>query len=107
VWAMLGVVRAPDSALMFQRAGDGARQLLRVTEADGGTTTFELRGDTLAGAIRVRAGRIIGRLTLVRNGAGSLVHADAEDLERNAHLEFDIQSRTPSGAFPAEVWRHP
>lgn len=107
VWAMLGVVQAPDSATGYQRAGDGARTLLRVTEADGVTTTFELRGDTLAGAVRVRADRIIERLTLVRNGMGSLVHADAEDLERNAHLEFDIQSRSPSGAFPAEVWRHP
>jgi hypothetical protein len=107
VWAMVGVMQAPDSAALFERAGDGARRWLRVTDADGVATMFELRGDTLAGALRVRGDRVVGRLTLVRNGAGAVVHADAEDLERHAHLEFDIQSRSPSGAFPAEVWRHP
>ena len=106
VWAMLGVVQTPDSAALFESAGGDGRRLLRVTEADGVATTFELRGDTLAGAVRVRGDRVVGRLTLVRDGTGTVVHADAEDLERNAHLEFDIQSRSPSGAFPAEVWRH-
>jgi len=107
VWAMLGVVQPPDSAVLFESAWDGARRLLRVTQADGVATTFELRGATLAGAVRVRGDRVVGWLTLARNGAGAVVHADAEDLERHAHLEFDIQSRSPSGAFPAEVWRHP
>jgi len=105
VWAMLGVVQAPDSAALFESASEGDRRQLRVTEASGEATTFELRGDTLTGVVRVRADRVVGRLALVRNGAGAVVHADAEDLERDAHLEFDIQSRSPSGAFPAEVWR--
>lgn len=107
VWAMLGVVQTPDAAAQFESAGEGTRRLLRVTEADGVATTFELRGDTLSGAVRVRGDRVVGRLTLVRDRAGAVVHADAEDLERHAHLEFDIQSRSPSGAFPAEVWRRP
>jgi hypothetical protein len=107
VWAMLGAVQAPDSAARFEAADEGPRRQLRVTEAGGDATTFELRGDTLTGVVRTRGDRVVGRLALVRDGTGAVVHADAEDLERDAHLEFDIQSRAPSGAFPAEVWRHP
>ena len=70
-------------------------------------TTFELRGDALAGVVRMRGGRIAGRLALVRDGGGRVVHATAEDLERNARLEFDIDNRKPTGAFPVEVWRRP
>ena len=105
VWAMLGIVQAPDSAARFESATDGDRRQLRVTEPGGEATTFELRGDTLMGVVRVRGDRMVGRLTLVRNGAGVVVHADAEDLERHAHLEFDIQGRAPSDAFPSGVWR--
>ena len=107
IWAMLGVLRAPDSALTFEAAGDAARRFLRVAEPDGASTVFELRGDTLVGAVRMREDRVVGRLTLARDGGGRVAHADAEDLERNARLEFNIQSRTPSSAFPAGVWRHP
>jgi hypothetical protein len=107
VWAMLGVVRTPDTALRYDAGEAGGRRLVRFAEPDGVATTFELRGDTLAGVVQVRGDRVVGRLTLVRNARGGLVHADAEDLERNARLTFDIQSRTPSGAFPAEVWRRP
>ena len=105
VWAMLGVVQAPDSAALFESAGAGERRQIRVTDQGGEATTFELRGDTLTGVVRTRGDRVVGRLALVRDGAGAVVHADAEDLERDAHLEFDIQSRAPSGAFPAGVWR--
>jgi hypothetical protein len=107
IWAMLGVVQAPDSALRFERGGDGARRWLRVVEPGGVVTTFELRGDTLAGVVRVRGDRMVGRLALQRDASGRVLHAKAEDLERNARLEFDIDSRTRIGAFPAEVWRHP
>jgi hypothetical protein len=107
VWAMLGVVRAPEAALRYEAGEAGGRRLVRCGEPDGVATTFVLRGDTLAGAVQVRGDRVVGRLTLVRDARGALVHADAEDLERHARLSFDIQSRTPSGAFPAEVWRHP
>jgi hypothetical protein len=50
---------------------------------------------------------MVARLTLGRDAQGALLRADAEDLERNARLSFDIQSRTPLASFPAEVWRHP
>lgn len=106
VWAMLGVVQAPDSAALFESASEGDRLQFRVTEPGGEATIFDLRGDTLTGVVRMRGERVVGRLALVRDGAGAVVHADVEDLERNEHLEFDIQSRSPSGAFPAEVWRH-
>ena len=107
IWAMLGVVQAPEAALRYEAGDAGARRLVRVAEPDGVATTFELRGDTLAAVVQVRGDRVVGRLTLVRDARGGLVRADAEDLERNARLSFDIQSRTPSGAFPAEVWRRP
>jgi hypothetical protein len=106
VWAMLGVVQAPDSAALFESASEGDRLQLRVTEPGGEATIFDLRGDTLTGVVRMRGDRVGGGLGLLGEGAGAVVHADAEDLERDAHLEFDIQSRSPSGAFPAEVWRH-
>jgi len=107
IWAMLGVVQGPDSAERFERGGKGARRFLRVVEAGAVVTTFELRGDALAGVVRMRGGRIAGRLALVRDGGGRVVHATAEDLERNARLEFDIDNRKPTGAFPVEVWRRP
>lgn len=107
VWAMVGVVRPPERVARFEAWADGARRLVRVVEPDGGTTTFELRGEVLTGVVVTRDERVVGRLTLVRDGRGGVVHADAEDLERDVRLSFDIQSRTPSGAFPAEVWRHP
>lgn len=107
IWAMLGVVQAPDSAERFERGGEGARRWLRVVEAGAVVTTFEFYGDTLAGVVRMRGDRLAGRLALVRDRGGRLVHATAEDLERHARLEFDIDNRTPTGAFPVEVWRHP
>ncbi len=107
LWAMLGVVRRPDSVERFEAWGEGPRRLVRVSEPGGVTTTFDLRGDTLVGVLVARGDRPIGRLTLARDTRGAVAHAEAEDLERNARLSFDIQSRAPSGAFPAEVWRHP
>jgi hypothetical protein len=107
IWAMLGVVQAPDSAERFEAGGDGPRRWLRVVEAGAVVTTFELHGDTLVGVVRTRGDRMVGRLALVRGGDGRVRHATAEDLERHARLEFDIDTRAPVGAFPAEVWRRP
>jgi len=107
IWAMLGVVQVPDSAERFERGGEGARRWLRVVEPGAVVTTFELRGDTLAGVVRMRGDRLAGRLVLVRDGGGRVVRATVEDLERNARLDFDINNRMPTGAFPVEVWRHP
>jgi hypothetical protein len=107
IWAMLGVVRAPAGVERLEAFDAGTRRLLRAVGADGSVTTYDLRGDTLAGVVVARNDRVVGRLTLARDARGAVAHADAEDLERNARLSFDIQSRTPSGAFPAEVWRHP
>jgi hypothetical protein len=107
LWAMLGVVRAPDGAGRFEEADAGATRLLRLAEPDGVATTFALRGDTLTGLVVTREERVVGRLTLVRDGSGEVAHADAEDLERHARLTFDIQGRTPGSAFPPEVWRRP
>jgi hypothetical protein len=107
IWAMLGVVQAPDSAERFEAGGDGPRRWLRVVEAGAVVTTFELHGDTLVGVVRTRGDRMVGRLALVRGGDGRVRHATAEDLERHARLDFDIDNRAPIGAFPAEVWRRP
>lgn len=107
VWAMLGVVQVPDSAERFERGGEGGRRWLRVVESGAVVTTFEFLGDTLTGVVRTRGDRVVGRLALLHDGGGRLVHATAEDLERNARLEFDLYNRTPIGAFPVEVWRHP
>ncbi len=107
LWAMLGVVRAPDDVGRFEVAEAGGRRFVRVAEPDGETTTFELRGDVLTGLVVMRADRVVGWLALVRDRSGAVAHADAEDVERHARLTFDIQSRTPGAAFPPEVWRHP
>jgi hypothetical protein len=107
LWAMLGVVRAPDGAERFEEASTGGTRLLRLAEPDGVATTFALRGDTLTGLVVTREERVVRRLTLVRDARGEVAHADAEDLERNARLTFDIRDRTPGGAFPPEVWRRP
>jgi hypothetical protein len=107
LWAMLGVVRAPEDVERFEAADAAGRRFVRLTGPDSGTATFEMRGDTLAGVVVMRAERVVGRLTLVRGTEGGVTHADAEDLERHARLTFDIERRSPTGGFPPEVWRHP
>jgi hypothetical protein len=107
LWAMLGVVQVPDSVERFERSGEGARTWLRVVESGTVVTTFDLRGDALAGVVRMRGDRMVGLLVLARDAAGRVTHARADDLERNVRLDFDIDSRTATGAFPVEVWRHP
>jgi hypothetical protein len=107
VWAMLGVLRAPDSLARLETAGADGRVLLRVVEADGRATTFEMRGDTVVGAVQERAGREVGRLVLRRDASGQVRRAEAEDKERDARLVFDIERRTASGPFPVAIWPRP
>ena len=107
LWAMLGVVRAPEDVRRIDAAEAAGRRFVRVAAADSESAVFELRGDTLAGLVVMREERVVGRLTLTRDRGGAIAHAEAEDLERHARLTFDIQSRTPGVAFPPEVWRHP
>jgi Ser/Thr protein kinase RdoA (MazF antagonist) len=107
VWAMLGVVRPPDEVERYEVGDADGRRLLRLVEPGGRATTFELSGDTVLGAVQSRGDTLVGRLTLVRGANGRVVHADAQDFERRARLVFDITGRTPSGGFPAQVWRRP
>ena len=107
VWAMLGVLRAPDASGRVEAAELDGRRFVRIVEADGRATTFELRGDTVVGAVQARGGRLVGRLVLRRDAAGQVRRAEVEDEERDARLVFDIERRTPSAAFPEAVWRRP
>jgi hypothetical protein len=107
VWAMLGVVRAPDAVAGIESAGADGRRLVRVAQPDGLRTVFELRGDTVVGVTQERAGRQVGWMRLVRDAAGWVRRAEAEDKERDARLVFTIERRSPSGPFPDAVWRRP
>ncbi len=107
VWAMLGIVRTPDVVERFEVAAVESRRLMRVVEPGGRSTTFELRGDTVVGAVQARGDTVVGKLTLALGADGRVRHAEAEDLERHARLVFDIVGRTPSGGFPAQIWRRP
>ena len=107
VWAMLGVLRAPDALERLEEAEIDGRVLVLVLESDGRSTTFEMRGDTMVGAVQERAGRQVGRLVLRRDASGQVRRAEAEDKERDARLVFDIERRTASGPFPASVWHRP
>ena len=107
VWAMLGVVRPPDKVERYEVGDADGRRLLRLVEPGGRATTFELSGDTVLGAVQSRGDTLVGRLMLVRGADGRVVHADARDFERRVRLVFDITGRTPSGGFPAQVWRRP
>jgi len=107
VWAMMGVLRAPPAGDRVEAAEADGRRFVRIVEAAGRATTFELHGDTVVGAVQARGGRRVGRLVLRRDAAGRVRRAEAEDAERNARLVFDIERRTPGAAFPDAVWRRP
>lgn len=105
LFAALGVVRVPDGVSGFELLEDGERKFWRVTDDDGRTTTFEMRGDTLLGVTQQRAGAPVAQLRLVRGSDGAVTRAQVTDYERRARFEVDVANRQPSEAFPREVWR--
>lgn len=105
LWAALGVVRVPEGVNGFELLEDGGRRFWRVTDDGRRTTTFELRGDTLLGVTRERAGTPVAHLRLLRGPDGSVTRAQVTDYERRARFEVDVAGRQPSEAFPSEVWR--
>jgi hypothetical protein len=107
VWAMLGVVRPPESGTFIEVEEVAGRRLYRFTSRDGVTTTLEVKGDTLRGATQARGERPIGRLVLTRDAGGALVKAEATDLEHGTRFAVDVDKREASGPFPSEIWRRP
>ncbi len=105
LWAAFGAVRLPDSLTAVERLADETRTFWRFTDGQGRVSTFELRGDTLAGAQRSENGRDVARLTLARGPDGTVSRARVTDLVRGAVFEVDIVSRQPSGPFPSEIWQ--
>jgi hypothetical protein len=104
LWAALGVIRVPNGVSAFAVLEDGGRTFWRVTDGGNGTTTFELRGDTLLGVTRERAGTPVAQLRLARGPDGAVTRAQVTDYERRARFQVDVASRQPSEAFPSEVW---
>jgi len=107
VWAMFGVVRPPDGMAGVEWSQSADHRLYRVAGADGVVTTLELRGDTLLGATQARGDRPIGRLALTRDATGSIVRAEATDLEHSARFTVSVDHREAGGPFPNEIWRRP
>ncbi|OGU01363.1 MAG: hypothetical protein A2085_07960 [Gemmatimonadetes bacterium GWC2_71_10] len=105
LWAAFGVVRLPDSLAVVERLADGPRTFWRFADGQGRVSTFELHGDTLAGAVRTEGGRDVARLQLTRGPGGAVIRARVTDLVRGAVFEVDIVGRQPSGPFPSEIWQ--
>ncbi|HXY69973.1 MAG TPA: hypothetical protein VEH62_11030, partial [Gemmatimonadales bacterium] len=107
VWAMLGVVRPPDSVAAVERSDAADHRSFRVTDGEGVVTTLQLRGDTLLGATAARGERAIGRLALTRDSTGAVVRAETVDLEHSIRFVMDVDRRESGGAFPSDIWRRP
>jgi hypothetical protein len=107
LWAILGIIRRPEAGTRIETGDAVGRRLYRLTEPDGLVTVLECRGDTLVGATQLREDRVVGRLTLTRDGAGAVTKAVATDLEHSARIVMEVEHREASGAFPSEIWRRP
>jgi hypothetical protein len=107
LWAMFGVVRAPDGLASVARSRTADRVVYRVAAADGLVTTLALKGDTLLGATEARGDRPAGRLDLTRDATGMMVHAEAVDLEHGKRFVVDVTQRETGGSFGDEIWRRP
>lgn len=104
LWTVLGYLRAPE-ADRFERLSDGSRAFWRTTDAAGRVTTFELRGDTLAGVVREERGRLTQQLRLERDAGGLVLRAQLDDHAHGARFVLDVTGRESSGAFPDATWR--
>ncbi len=104
LWTVLGYLRAPD-ADRVEHLTDGARTFWRTTDAAGRVTTFELRGDTLAGVVREEGGRMTQQLRLERGPDGRVNRAQLDDHAHGARFVMDITGRESSEAFPDATWR--
>lgn len=105
LWAAFGAIRLPDSIAAVTRLDDGARTFWRIADADGRVTTFELRGDTVVGVVRMREERPVARLELTRGADGQVTRARLTDLVNGALFEVEAVARQASGPFPEDVWR--
>lgn len=104
LWAVIGVVRSPAGELRVERAGSDERGVWRVWDSRGVATAFELREGLLVGATRESEGRMVARLTLTRDGSGSVVRARLE-YQSGARMEIEVLDRRAAEAFPEEIWR--
>jgi hypothetical protein len=107
IWAMLGVVRAPDDPVRIEVGEAADRRLYRLVASGGVSTMLEMRGDTLLGGTMVRGDKAIGRLVLTRDAGGAVVRAEATDRERGVRFAMQVDRREASGVFPSEIWRRP
>lgn len=105
LWAVFGVMRAPDSVTTVTRLTDASRTWWRFADAAGRVTTFEMRGDTVDGVVRMAGERPVARLALVRAADGAISRARLTDLVRGAVFEVEIVVRQPSEPFSEDVWR--
>ncbi len=105
LWAAMGVVKLPPSALDVSRLTDRERTFWRIRDGEGRQWTYEMRGDTLLGVTRSQDGRPVARLELERGSDGRVTQASATDLVKGARFQVDIVSREPSAAFPETVWQ--
>ncbi len=107
VWAIFGVIRAPDPGTRIE-VGDAAdRRLFRLTSPDGMVTVLECRADTLLRATEMKGGRPVGQLVLTRNADGAVVRSEATDTEHATRFVVEVNHRERSGPFPGEIWRRP
>ncbi len=107
VWALFGVIRAPDVGTRIEVGEAADRRLFRLTSPDGTVTVLECRGDTLLRATEMKGERPVGQLVLARDAGGAVVRSEATDTEHATRFVVEVSHRETSGPFPGEIWRRP
>jgi len=108
LWALFGVIEAPQDGTQIEVGEAVDRRLYRLTGSGGVVTMLEMKGDTLVGATQQRGDRVIGRLVLTRDSVGGLVRAAALDPEHGVRFVVDLDRREAAReSFPSEIWRRP